>query len=304
MIRVVNSAAPVVSRRSLSSGNSGVRSSNRGRFRASSGASPRHRVDADERRELLVRRRGSTGALDEVAPAHGEPAGLADRDVDVLRAREVPVGSEEPVPLVAQVEQTTHRDQLAGVLGLLPTSLELALAATAATSAATRRALTTPAAPAPAIARLVGVPACPPCGMCWRFWFCPGRLGRRRTVVEGARSAEGPAPSPSADAWSPEAWSGATRQTPSESDVASTWDSVETVRTTPRRPRRTSVELPLALWRPAPVPLAASPSTSMSSESPLDAALPCAAGPRGRVGATVGTSGGRLRPPRHAGSGR
>ena len=40
MIRVVNSAEPVVSSRSLSSGNSGVRSSKRGRFRASSGASP------------------------------------------------------------------------------------------------------------------------------------------------------------------------------------------------------------------------------------------------------------------------
>ena len=40
MIRVVISAAPGVSSRSFSSGNSGVRSSNRGRLRASSGARP------------------------------------------------------------------------------------------------------------------------------------------------------------------------------------------------------------------------------------------------------------------------
>ena len=40
MIRVVISAAPGVSSLSFESGNSGVRSSNRGRFRASSGDSP------------------------------------------------------------------------------------------------------------------------------------------------------------------------------------------------------------------------------------------------------------------------
>ena len=177
---MVSSADPVVSSRSFSSGKRGVRSSNRGRFRASSGASPLHGVDADERRELLVRRRRATRALDEVTPAHGESPRLADRDVDVLRAREVPVGPKEAVTLVAQVEQAADGDQLAGVLGFLSTSLELALSATTAVPGVRSR----PRRRRPR--RLPGSLALrQPCCMCWRFWFWSGhrRAGGRRRAL-------------------------------------------------------------------------------------------------------------------------
>ena len=130
MIRVVTSAAPGVSSLSFASGNSGVRSSNRGRFRASSGASPAHRVDADEGGELLVGRRRTARPFDVVPLAQREAARLADRDVDVRRARQVALGPDESVALVAQVEQAADRDELALVLRLLSATLQLALAAT------------------------------------------------------------------------------------------------------------------------------------------------------------------------------
>ena len=108
------------------------------------------------RGEFLVRRGGPTGTLDEVTPAHGEAPRLADRDVDVLRAREVSLGPKEAIPFVAQVEQAAHGDELAGVLRLLATPLKLALSSTTAGS---RRAFAAPPTTSPAVARLVGVGA-------------------------------------------------------------------------------------------------------------------------------------------------
>ena len=115
-----------------------------------------HGVDADERRELLVRRRGAARTFDEVTAAHGEAAGLADGDVDVFRTRQVSLGPQEPIPFVAQVEQAAHGDELAGVLGFLPASLKLALTTATATATAGRALAAAPAS-SPAIAGLIGI---------------------------------------------------------------------------------------------------------------------------------------------------
>src|SRR5439155_1491982 len=77
------------------------------------------------------------GALEVVALAQREPPHLAERDVDVLRARQVAARAQEAVPLVAQVEQPLDRDRLAVVLdvGALLLAHEVAAAAAIAVSA-------------------------------------------------------------------------------------------------------------------------------------------------------------------------
>ena len=100
------------------------------------GVEARDRVDAQERRVLLVVRRRPAGALDVVAPAQGEPAGLADGDVDVLGRGQVAVAAQEAVALVAQVEHALHLDQLALVGLLLAAALQLPATLPAALAAA------------------------------------------------------------------------------------------------------------------------------------------------------------------------
>jgi hypothetical protein len=139
MILVVVSAEPEVSSRSLSSGNSGVRSSKRGRLRASSGVSP------DESREFLVRCRGAARPLDVVPPPQGETPRLADRHVYVTRARQVPLGAQETVTLVAQVQKSPDRHELTRVLRLCSPALKLAVGRMTT-------GLASPPAPAPPIA--------------------------------------------------------------------------------------------------------------------------------------------------------
>ena len=192
MRAVTLSLSPGISRLSRESGNSGVRSSKRGRLRACLGVEARDRVDAQQRRVLLVVRRRPARALDVVAPAQREAAGLADRDVDVLGRGQVAVAAQEAVALVAQVEQALHLDQLARVGLLLAAALELAaLAAVAAAAPA--------AAPVAHIAvGLVAVLVWFWLFWFWRLrlpcwlglWFCPfwrRRRGRRRRPARAAR---------------------------------------------------------------------------------------------------------------------
>ena len=80
------------------------------------GAQARDRVDPDQRRELLVAGRRPAGAFHVVALSQREAPRLADRHVDIAGARQIAVGAEEPVALVAQVEQAVHRDQVSLVL--------------------------------------------------------------------------------------------------------------------------------------------------------------------------------------------
>ena len=82
-----------------------MRSSNRGRCRASSGRHVVDLVDAQQRRVLLVAGLRARRALDEVALAQREAAHLRRRDVDVVGPGEVAGRAQEPVALVAQVEQ-------------------------------------------------------------------------------------------------------------------------------------------------------------------------------------------------------
>src|SRR4051812_38697936 len=128
---------PTVSRRKRSSGNSGVRSSNRGRWRARSGSrsftwSMRSSarvfslrlvegllgialvplVDAPQGRVLFVAVGGAAGRGDVVALAQAELPHLLHRDVDVVLAREVALRAQEAVALVAQVEETGALDGL------------------------------------------------------------------------------------------------------------------------------------------------------------------------------------------------
>ncbi len=102
MIRAVTSLPdPGVSKRSLESGNRGVRSSNFGRFLGFVRGQARDRVDPDQGRELLVARRRPARAFYVVALAEGEPARLADRDIYIAGTRQIAVGTEEAVALVA-----------------------------------------------------------------------------------------------------------------------------------------------------------------------------------------------------------
>ena len=149
MIRVVTSAAPVVSRRELLVGEQRGEVLEARSVAGLVGRQLAHRVDADQGGELLVRRRRTARPLDEVALAQGEAPGLAHRHVDVARARKVALGPHEPVALVAQVEQAPHGHELAGVLRLLAPALELALARPGSP-------LTATAPPSASVARLTG----------------------------------------------------------------------------------------------------------------------------------------------------
>ena len=71
------------------------------------------RVDAQQRRVLLVAAGGPALAGDEVAAAQRELADLLHRDVDVVLAREVAAQADEAVALVAQVEKPLDVDGLA-----------------------------------------------------------------------------------------------------------------------------------------------------------------------------------------------
>src|ERR1700728_4163985 len=94
------------------------------------GFETRHRVDPKQRRVPLIVRRGPAGPFDVVPFAPRETPGLADRHVDVLGRRQIAVAAQEPVALVAQVEQTSDLDQLAVVRTLLArAALKLALSA-------------------------------------------------------------------------------------------------------------------------------------------------------------------------------
>ena len=70
-------------------------------------------VDAQQRRVLLVARLRTRRAVHVVALAQREATHLRRRHVDVLRAGQVAAAAEEAVALVAEVEQTLHRDRLA-----------------------------------------------------------------------------------------------------------------------------------------------------------------------------------------------
>jgi hypothetical protein len=124
MREVMFSFSPTVSSRRRSSGNSGVRSSKRRRDFDSSGSRPQ-----------IESMRSSAGYFSLFALSQREPPRLADRDVDVLRRGQVALRANEPVALVAQVEEPAHLDELTGV-GLLLGSLEVAVASLAVTAAA------------------------------------------------------------------------------------------------------------------------------------------------------------------------
>src|SRR5262249_54412373 len=91
-------------------------------------------VDAQQRRVLLVARLWPREALDVVTLAQRESSHLRRGHVHVLRSGQVSGRPQEPVSLVAQVEQSFGRNRL---------TLELARLAVLLTVAAT------PAAPAP-----------------------------------------------------------------------------------------------------------------------------------------------------------
>ena len=69
---------------------------------------------SQQRRVLLVAAGRARQAGDVVALAQPVLAGLLDRDVDVVAARQVAVHAEEAVALVAEVEVAGHLDRLAG----------------------------------------------------------------------------------------------------------------------------------------------------------------------------------------------
>ena len=92
------------SRRSFSSGNSAVRSSNRGRRRACSGSPPLTVSISSSAGFFSLRPAGRLVPGDVVALAQAVLAGLLDRDVDVVAARQVALDAQEAVALVAQVE--------------------------------------------------------------------------------------------------------------------------------------------------------------------------------------------------------
>src|SRR5207302_10666142 len=116
--------------------------------------------------------------------AEGAGTDLADRDVDVLRARQEPVGTKEPEALVPQVEQALDRYRLPLELSLLATrqTLEVPVAPVAVAVPVTIAATT------PAAAAVAGV--------------CRARRGARLAPGVGAASLP-PAPrvAPSAAPW-------------------------------------------------------------------------------------------------------
>ena len=100
------------SSRSFSSGNSGVRSSNRGRVRAFSGSPPLTVSIRSSAGFFSLRPAGRLQPGDVVALAQPELPGLLDRDVDVVAARQVAVDAQEAVALVAQIEVAGNVDRL------------------------------------------------------------------------------------------------------------------------------------------------------------------------------------------------
>ena len=100
------------SRCSFSSGNSAVRSSNRGRVLALSGSTAVDGVDLEHRRVLLVAPGGTAEAGDVVALAQAVLAGELDRDVGIVAAGQVAGDPQEAVALVAQVEVAGDLDGL------------------------------------------------------------------------------------------------------------------------------------------------------------------------------------------------
>ena len=98
------------------SGNSGVRSSKRGRSRRLLGVLAVDLVDPQQRRVLLVAERRAAGALEVVALAQPELAGLLHRHVHVVARRQEAADAQEAVALVAQVEVALDVDRLAGEL--------------------------------------------------------------------------------------------------------------------------------------------------------------------------------------------
>ena len=127
MIRAVmlvgSSACSSLSR---SSGNSGVRSSNSGAGLGLLRVHAVDRVDPQQGRVLLVAVGRPAGAVDAVALAHAELAGLLHRDVDVVLGRQGALEAQEAVALVAQVEAAVDLDRLAVAL-LRRAALSLAL---------------------------------------------------------------------------------------------------------------------------------------------------------------------------------
>ena len=96
------------------------------------GIGPVDRVDAKQRRVPLVASGGPARTRDVVALAQTEPTHLLHRHVHVVTAREVAADAQEPVALVAQVEQPVDLDGLTEER-LLLAALPVALAVTALT---------------------------------------------------------------------------------------------------------------------------------------------------------------------------
>ena len=95
----------------------GVRSSKYGAAAGGVGVDAVDAVDADQAPVLLALVGRADGAGDPVADAQAEPAHLAGRDVDVVRARQQAVAAHEAVALVDDVEDAEGVVQ-AGALGL------------------------------------------------------------------------------------------------------------------------------------------------------------------------------------------
>ena len=109
---VISPGSSSSSRRNRESGNSGVRSSKRTRAARFVGGHPVDHVDAHECGVLLARG-GRTGrAPHVVALAQAEAAHLGGGHVRVVATREVPADAQEPVSLVAQVQETFDVDEI------------------------------------------------------------------------------------------------------------------------------------------------------------------------------------------------
>ena len=139
-----------------------MRSSNRRRARACSGVGAVDRVDAQQRRVLLVAAGRSAGPGDEVTAAEGELPGLLDRHVDVVATREVPLHPDEAVSLVAEVEDALDLDgvageRLVGPVGAAPLAPLAPIAAPTAATAATALAGLTFSIGVAAVLGLVGL---------------------------------------------------------------------------------------------------------------------------------------------------
>ena len=147
--RHVERLVAIAPSRSCWSGNSGVRSSNRGRSRAASGSMPVHRVDAQQRRVLLAPAGRSGWRPSRWSPRRRPSWRVCfDRDVDVVLARQEALHPQEAVALVAEVEETGDGNGLA--LELLAVLLALLLVDPVA--------IATPAAAAAAVPALaVGI---------------------------------------------------------------------------------------------------------------------------------------------------